>query len=457
MRTRWFNASLCLFVVGLSAILGTPALAQDKTPSVLERVQRVDDPELGELIRVAMEKRKGANIQETLEVMRKITLSYSQIRLLDQQVQEVSRKIDATTGPAEIRYELLLAKAELEAKLMKEMADLREVMGIVPQYPLVEKPLSVLNAWLHFQVLDKGVCVLDTLKPFGTYWGGWRFNSVGLLSRQDALDYIRQRVKDKQSLPIRIQIDHTVAMTKAAQELRTSVISVLGETHSAMEAEVDLKTLDWVGSGVTTFYLRDGVARTLYAAPVSRPDGGPDPLDTGVVEPNDIDQHIQWHLQMPGNVPLTFRVEYDKASSALADQIAREAEAVARRLNMAELVTVEKVEVNPIPEDTFRGRWQALGRGEIQSIDVYPDGVGIVTMGQRSPLAGAGEAVTCPWLLTTDEIILDPKEKVAGGHRYVFRGNLDDTGNLVVYRGMIYPQGDFHISYAQPTILEKVR
>ena len=95
MQAVRIKKSLCLLCLFLAAA----AMAQNKTPSVLDRVQKVDDPELGELIRLAMENRKGTNEKEALEIMRKVTLSYVQIKLLDQQIAEVSRKIKAETGP----------------------------------------------------------------------------------------------------------------------------------------------------------------------------------------------------------------------------------------------------------------------------------------------------------------------------------------------------------------------
>ncbi len=45
-----------------------------------------------------------------------------------------------------IRYELLLAKAELESKRTKELANLREMVGIVPKLPLAEQPIETLKS-----------------------------------------------------------------------------------------------------------------------------------------------------------------------------------------------------------------------------------------------------------------------------------------------------------------------
>ncbi len=128
MQAEWIKKSLFLLCLGLATV----AMAQSKTPSVLDRVQNMDDPELGKLIRVALENKPSLDRSENLELIRKVTLSYTQIKLFDQQIAEVSRKIEARTGPAEMRYELTLAKTELEAKLMTELANLRELMGIIP-------------------------------------------------------------------------------------------------------------------------------------------------------------------------------------------------------------------------------------------------------------------------------------------------------------------------------------
>ncbi|MHC4581733.1 MAG: hypothetical protein ACYS14_09765, partial [Planctomycetota bacterium] len=129
MKAKWIKKSLCML---LCLGLATAAIAQSDTPSVLDLVQNVDDPELAELVRVAIEnqaKFRSSTQEETLELTHEITLIYTQIKLLNLQIQEVSRKIEAKTGPVEMRYSLLLAKAELEAKRMTEVSNLRKVMG----------------------------------------------------------------------------------------------------------------------------------------------------------------------------------------------------------------------------------------------------------------------------------------------------------------------------------------
>jgi len=431
---------LCLICLFLAAV----AMAQNKTPSVLDRLQKVDDPELGELIRLAMENRKGTNEKEALEIMRKVTLSYVQIKLLDQQIAEVSRKIKAETGPAEMQYELLLAKTELEAKLMTELANLREIMGIIPRHAFEKQPIETLNTWLALNVIGERVYVLDTLKPFQEYWAKRRCKSAGLLSERDTLDYIRERLQSNSSLPVRIDIYHTPSTTAAAEDLRGKIVSLAREANSQMETEVRTELSVFVGSGESPFFLRDGKIRTLYPAPVRRPDGGPKLLVSGLVNPNDVEQHILWRLTMPKNVPLRFRIEHDESSALFARQVAETAKAVVKRLGIAEVVEVAEALVKPVPETVFLGRWQAVADYEIREIKLQAEGQSQLTM--RS---GAQRIAPAPWTLATKEIFIEKE-------RLVYCGYINAEGNLVLDKGQIYPQGSFQTAGPQLMVFKKI-
>ena len=157
MKTKWIKKSLCfLLCLGMA----TAAMAQSKAPSILDRVQNESDPELGELIRAAIEREQklpSTKRKPPLELIRQVTLSYTQIKLFDQQIAEVSRRLEEVSGPAELRYELLLARTELEAKLMTEVANLRELMGIVPRHAFDQLPIETRSSWVILRVLDEGV------------------------------------------------------------------------------------------------------------------------------------------------------------------------------------------------------------------------------------------------------------------------------------------------------------
>ena len=96
MRTEQIKKLLCVLCLGLPVVLGAVAMAQSQTPSILDRVQRVEDPELGDLIRLAMENRKKymkVRREEAFEIVRKVTQSYSQIKLLDLQIEQIAQRV----------------------------------------------------------------------------------------------------------------------------------------------------------------------------------------------------------------------------------------------------------------------------------------------------------------------------------------------------------------------------
>ncbi|MCP4261499.1 MAG: hypothetical protein GY774_28955 [Planctomycetes bacterium] len=226
MKMKWIKQLLCLL---LCLGIAMAAVAQSKTPSVLERVQNESDPELGELIRSAVErnaKLTQSQRKQPLELIRQVTLSYTQIKLFDQQIAEVSRRLEEVSGPAELRYELLLARTELQAKLMTEVANLRELMGIVPKHAFDKKPIESLSSWVILRVLDQGVYVLNSLPPHKEYWARRRYKSSGLQSRKEALDYVRELLKDPNNFPIRIELCHTAEMSFAAKDLHGKVVSL---------------------------------------------------------------------------------------------------------------------------------------------------------------------------------------------------------------------------------------
>jgi hypothetical protein len=428
--------------------MATTAMAKSKTPSILDRVQNESDPELGELIRAAIEREQKlpkTQRKEPLELIRKITVSYTQIKLFDQQIAEVSRKIEAETGPAELKYELLLAKTELEAKLMTEVANLRELMGIIPRHAFEKQPFETLNTWLALNLIDERVYVLDGLKPFIEDWKRWRSRSAGFLSKRRALDYVRERLKDKAKLPIRIDLYHTPSTAAAAENMHRKIVSLAKEANSQMETEVSTKLRTWTGSGVSPFFIREGTIRTLYPHPVIRPDGGPKPLVSGLVNPNDLEQHILWRLTLPKNVPLRYRIEYDEVSALMAKQVTEMTKAVAKRLGITEVVEVAEVLVQPIPKATFLGRWQAIGSTEIQEINFQPQGQSQLTM-----KSGAKKIVSAPWILATKEIFIEREGNL------VYRGYINTEGNLVVEKGGIYPQGSFHLGGPFLMVFKKV-
>jgi hypothetical protein len=68
----------------------------------------------------------------------------------------------------------------------------------------------------------------------------------------------------------------------------------------------------------------------------------------------------------------------------------------------------------------------------------------------------ANTSVSGTWLLTTNEIMIDIKDKNEWGTDNTYRGYLDAEGNLIVDRGVIYPQGSWQDAGGPPMVLKKV-
>jgi beta-lactamase regulating signal transducer with metallopeptidase domain len=437
---------------------GTPG-RQSGTSSLMDRLQREGDPELAEMIRTAVANHQGASEKEILEITRRVTQSRAQILLLDEQIAQVTREIEAPSTSAETRGRLLLAKKEFEAKQQVEIASLRATMGIIPETPFGELSTAKLNAWVSLQVLEERVVVLDTFKPFFEHWYQLRHKVVGAFSQKETLDYLQGRLHDKKSLPVRIHIYYLPETKNAAEHLRQKIFALAREASAEMDADIRLERSVWVGSGESPFYLREGRIRTFYPQPALRPDGGPQPITSGLVDPNDLEQHILWRLTMPKNLPLTFRVEYDEASSQLAKQVANTAKAVAKRVGLADLVTVAGSLVESVPEKAFLGRWQALGNCLLQSIEVQPGGVCQVMVGEGLPTLKAGMSVRGTWVETLKEILLDIDDPVMGRRDYppyLYRATVTADGNLLVQRGEIWPQGSFMFTRPPQMIFKQV-
>jgi hypothetical protein len=222
----------------------------------------VDDPELGELIRIAL-----ANLPESkkvtrfyhnrdrerekydqlldqervakLSTVRSITEAYSQIKLLDFQIEQLERKVSSASRTRAVQAELILAKAELEAKRSTILAELREVMNIVPKHAFGRQSEADLKNWLALDVIDDSVYVLKYDRPFR---GRGKYpifaQAVGVMSKETALTYIKDLVKTKNELPLRVTIFRTESGARPSERLYQQVVETI--EHAKVEMETDV-------------------------------------------------------------------------------------------------------------------------------------------------------------------------------------------------------------------------
>jgi hypothetical protein len=176
-----------------------------------------------------------------------------------------------------------------------------------------------------------------------------------------------------------------------------------------------------------------------------------------VVEPNDLEQHVLWRLTYPGNVPIRLRVEYDQASAPLARRVGEMIKTTAQNLGVADLVAVTQVLTEPVPETAFLGRWEALGKGYFQAIDVQPQGACQVTMADGTEMFQAGASAKGTWVPTCKEILVDIGDCGLHAGLFFYLAFINQNGNLVVDRTEIYNQGYFHVRSPGQMIFQKVK
>lgn len=351
-----------------------------------------------------------------------------------------------------------LARVELESKPTMPEANLPQV-GTAPKSSPGQRATANLNAWVSLQLLPQRVVVLDAQKPFSDNWAMARYRVVGLLSERETLDYLQGRLQDKKSLPIRIQIYYKSETHEAAQDLHQKIVTLAREAKADADTDIRLELISWVGDGTSPFYLREGRIWTFLPKPVRRPDGGSRLLSSGLVDPNDLEQYILWRLTKPKNLPVTFRIEYDEASSVMAKNVADTVRQVVKRVGLADVVSVTGDLVTPLPESVFLGQWQGMSNSLIQSIDVQPGGLCQVLVGEGSRAIAAGTTVAGSWVRTLKEIyvnINDPVQGRRGYPPYIYRATVDGEGHLVVDRGEIYPQGSYMNIGPSQMILNRV-
>lgn len=373
MKAKSIIILISLLAAG-SLLTPTVVTAQSETPKLLSRLQAVEDPELGELIRVALEndsQHYNRSVDRELELTRKVTVAYAQIKLLDRQIELLEKKAQMKALPDELQYELILARAELEAKRTTELATLREIVWIMPNYPLKSKSTQRLKAWLALEVLDEHIRVCQGVRPFRSRASDTAYTPMGLMSKTEALAVVSKHLSKKDELPIRVDIYHNPHEEPLAAQLEREVIGLIRQAKAELQAEVHLEDSDRSQPGSRAYYLERNRIATSCSVSGSRV---PKVRLDHFVEPNDIPGQTETHLLAPGNLPAIYDVRYDPSSRELSIQVAREIERTVEALGLAEYVTVRRTLQELDKERQYLGRWEAVHEGETFTIAITQDG-----------------------------------------------------------------------------------
>ncbi len=314
MKSKTFKNLIvfsCVFFI--LAGLTKNTIAKEET-SVLSRVQKIDDPELGELIRIALENINTPEIQELakfrpeqpeykklksiiqlqeLQTVRKVTEAYSDIKLLDSQIEQINKKINSSSSPEKLSYELILAKAELEAKLTDKLAELRETMNIIPIHAFGRRSVEQLNTWIKLDVIGEQVAVFNCSKPFNEIAYQMNHNFVKLMSRKEAFDYVTNNVKE---LPIRIDILRNTDGIELSEKLNKQIIDFIKDKNLEIQAEVHLDDHIRTQPATSDLIIQDKIiGTTIDGSSNSR---GTRERLSGIIDPNGIESYIQRRLSI---------------------------------------------------------------------------------------------------------------------------------------------------------------
>jgi hypothetical protein len=366
MRTnlRKKNVVVCclfLFLVGL-----TGTVIGKEQASVLSRVQTVDDRELGELIRVALEnlpesrrlakihpnskdyeEQKEAVETAKLETVRLVTEAYAAIKLLDSQVEQTNAKLHSSGLPESLARELILAKAELESQRETRLAQLREVMRIIPRHVLGRKPVNQLNGWLKLDVIGDQVCMFNCSKPFQEYAYNMRHHFVKLASEAEAIAYAVDFMTKKDHLPVRVDISRNINGIKVSEELQKKLINSIKTLNLEMEAEVHLDEGMRVEPGETKLYMEQGIISTSFR---SRRIAGNRIVRelNNPIDPNDLNTYFRgWIVGRPGQLPVRIRIEHDQESMDLVLRAVEAMKETVKELGVEKFVEIAHEQVSP--------------------------------------------------------------------------------------------------------------
>ena len=345
----------CIFLVLASLTKST--IAQE---SILSRVQRIEDPELGELIRIALdnfntpeladmkeigpyadryEKLKAIVDNQKITTVRKITEAYSEIKMLGNQLEQVDKRISSQNTPETLTNELLLAKAELQAKLNNKLAELREIMYIIPIHPLGRRPIKQLNTWIKLDVTGEQVVVFNCSKPFNEFFYDMKHNFVKLMSPKEAFDYVTGNI---QTLPIRIDISRNPDGIKLSEELNKQIIAFIKEKNLEMQAEVHMDDEIIKAFSSSLYIYNKEIGRTDRLKSINNGQGSINIRLQFTIDPNEIESIIRDRLiEVPGQLPHIITLNHDEQSKDFALSIEKTIKDIAQKAGIEKLVTVK--------------------------------------------------------------------------------------------------------------------
>jgi len=359
------SVAVCCMIILLAGL--TDAAIGEGQQSILNRILTVEDPELGQLIRIAIENspevkklddyRLGRlrmtpeeyqTLADTVEaerpkIVRSVTEIYAQIKLLDAQLEQLERKVLSSRATESVLTELLLAKADLEAKRTTELAKLREVMNVVPEHAFSRIPVKDLKCWLVLEAFDDNTVHVFKKSPRG-FEERERFThyrdveSVKIMPQSEVISYLRSFLRSEENRPVRIAICRNDAGLKSSEKLYKQIVEMAEREKLQMQVDVYLDPRVQTGKQLSA-YLRQGQIywdKRILERKIQ-----------GEGEQDFYEEDMPRFFNTPNHLPLKLTINFDEESKDMTLRMEKAVKEAAKKKGVEHLVEIIQEQADP--------------------------------------------------------------------------------------------------------------
>ena len=338
LRLSYILAILLIF----GAFINTHLFAE---ATVFERVRKVEDPELAELIAIAIKNLPESKLigkdndkQKIYEAeiakskaIRIVTEKYAQIRMLDKKIKQIEYRSQIAAGPnQDIETELMIAKATLQAERLANIAELREALNLVPWTPFGPKEIHELNTWIHFEVLGDTIRIYNLKKPFVLPASRNKCKDIIQYPLNETEQYLEGILKQNNMLPIRITVAATKNAYNQAGDLRKKAASIIKKLNAEYETELSTTISPLNGRTIHVRHHREGKffdwsnKKRTYS--IKRYVAG-----------------TKTDLQRPFSIPLTIEVADYHENPEQGNELESQLNKIVNELQLKDLITIKLI------------------------------------------------------------------------------------------------------------------
>ena len=350
------NTSIIVIALLIIGSLANNSLHAAHDQTILERVRKVENPELAKLIQIAINnlpesrrlKMKGNAKEQVnqfkyeldvakLKAVRIVTEKYSQIKLLDKKIEQIEKKFGITNSSPDISLEIEIAKATLESTRMTYIAELREGLGMIPWYPFGPKEIHELNTWLHLELLGDGttIRILNFYKSFGSL-SSERSKNYIMCPPAQAVQHIEELLKQSNVLPIRITFGEMETASDKTEDFVNKIKAMLQNSNADYGTELLKKRYVIKGR---TVYEHTGPSRKSSRVPRA-----------SNIVPWSVDKlasEIKVLLQRPFSLPLTINYTNYDTNPEKGIEIEAALNKMVDELNLKDWITIKNATPEP--------------------------------------------------------------------------------------------------------------